>query len=227
MMLINQSRPIEPCFNTIPSQHIDQVLDALLTHSVKPMVQERLTPDVNFYRADNPDKMEEIKAFRLKYYKNSIDYMLGEIDNVGGDHYDEYSNVYGVKFKNRVIASIRLTPYPYESLEHVDSERLQHFLGKNWQQYLEWNRLLIHPGFQARGVLQALIVFAGLHSLINCQQSMYFGYSTEAVRHLFSHFILSEETIRFNIGRRGTQEYHLLKGRFFEDFIQFKRHYLG
>lgn len=226
-MLIEQSHAIEQCFNTLPSQHGPLVLEALLAHTVKPMVQDRLSADLTIFVADSPEKIEEVKAFRLKYYRYSLNYMLGEIDANGGDHYDEYSKIYCVKYKNRIVASIRLTPYPYESLEHIDSKQLSTFLGPNWRKYLEWNRLLIHPGFQARGILQALIAYAGIHSLLSCEQSMYFGYSTATVRHLFSHFDISQETIKFKIGRRGNQDYHLLKGHFLEDFMHFKQQYLG
>lgn len=180
-------------------------------------------PELHFFRINSKQEFDEVKALRLKIYNENLPYMLSEIDESGSDEYDTRSFVFALKYKNLTIASIRLTPYPFETLNYIDQARLTNFLGGNWQSnYLEWSRLLVDTSCKLKGLVNLLTIYAGLYILSNTNYTNYFGYTRPRVKRILSKFRLAERSMSFLIPSRGTHEYLLIKGSFMNDFLNLR-----
>jgi hypothetical protein len=171
---------------------------------------------------------QQLKAFRLATYANNLAYMLNQIGESGLDAYDDYSTIYAAWYKDNLVASIRLTPYPYESTKYIATPTLGHYLGEGWEKnYVEWSRLLIDTSFHIKGLLKTITIYAGLHTLANTHYAYYFGYTRRQVRRLFSSFELDNTSLSFTIPSRGNHSYSLLKGSFLSDYEKVKTYLLN
>ncbi len=166
------------------------------------------------------EDLEKVGQFRLKAYEFKKPYMVNALDSKGLDILDNSSKVFAAWINNQVVATVRLSHFPFESSDLIDPQILQEFLGQDYQnQYLEWSRLLINPEIKSTALLPSLIYFAGMHILKIDGYPYYFGYSTPIVRKLFSRFGISSRQVNFTIPSRGEHKYYLLKGSFFESFM--------
>lgn len=168
------------------------------------------------------DEYMQVMQFRQRAYEKKLQYMLHELSTRGDDVYDAYSYIFAVWNDDKMIATIRFTPYQFETLQFIKSDQLAAYLGRGWQtSYLEVSRLLLDQIIPIRGVVNALIMHAFMFILKNTHYTRFFGFSRPTVRPIFSRFQLDEETLRFNIPSRGAHDYFLLKGNFHKSYLNF------
>lgn len=180
--------------------------------------------NLHFGQIETEFDWSALRAFRLTNYAKSLKYMLNELNDEGTDSYDSHSFVFAVWLKGKVIASIRLTPFPFETTQFIEPEKLDQFLGANWKDsYLEWSRLLVDTSYKINNLVTALTVYAGLTILNTTHYKGYFGFTKPLVRRILSRFQIEEENMQFSIPTRGNQAYYLLKGNFVNDYIYLKQ----
>lgn len=165
--------------------------------------------------------LQDVSELRLRVYESNLPYMISQLSQNGQDDYDHRSFIFAAWYESKIVASIRLTPYPFESLTFLPQEKLESFLGTAWQSdYLEWSRLMVDSSLKVKGLMQQLIIYAGIYTLQHTTYTRYFGYSRPIVRRLFAGFHLAKEKLSFNIPKRGEHAYELLKGSFIQDYLQ-------
>lgn len=180
-------------------------------------------PKLHFACIKSRLEFNQVKALRLKIYNENLPYMLNQIHESGSDEYDDRSLIFAISYNNSMIASIRATPYPFETLNYIDQSRLTDFLGPDWRNsYLEWSRLLVDTSFKLKRLVNLLTIYAGLYILTNTNYMNYFGYARPRVKRILSRFRLSDNALSFMIPNRGTHEYLLIKGSFADDFLNLK-----
>jgi hypothetical protein len=179
----------------------------------RPREQGRLL----FHEVHTPGAWNEVKRFRLEQYRRALPYMLDELGPDGSDDLDSRSCTFAARWNGEVVATIRLTPHPFETSRYVPEEVVAGFLGSRWRdEYLEWSRLLVDMEAPVRGLASSIIVFAGLRVLFSTPFRGFFGYATTEVQQVFAKFCVATHTETFSIPRRGPQRYVLLKGDFVE-----------
>lgn len=180
-------------------------------------------PELHFTCISSQQEFNKVKALRLKIYNENLPYMLSEMHESGADEYDNRSFIFAVSYKQSMIASIRGTAYPFETLNYIDQSRLTDFLGNHCKKnYLEWSRLLVDTSFKLKGLVNLLTIYSGLYILANTDYTNYFGYTRPRVKRILSGFCLAERSMSFTIPSRGTHEYLLIKGSFINDFFNLK-----
>lgn len=179
---------------------------------------------ITFLRVSSENDYQKVLKLRLDVYGNTVQYMLKQIDATGSDEYDKEAYIYAACLNDKVIASTRLRPLPFETTRFLSSDRLKQFLGdETCTHYLEWSRLLFDTNNNVPGITRALTIYAGLDILEHTHYTHYFGYTRPIVRRLFSKFEIHSDTLSFTIPERGEHEYHLLKGSFINDFYKYDR----
>ncbi|CDZ78425.1 hypothetical protein BN59_02735 [Legionella massiliensis] len=180
---------------------------------------------ISFSKIKTTEEFELLGRFRLKNYSLKRTYMVAELDKKGLDYLDKSSTSYAAWFEGEMVATVRLTPAPFESPQLFDSDILRDFLGNNYDlRYLEWSRLLIKHHSTSLQLLPALITYAGLFTLASSPYQQYFGYCTPTAKKLFSRFLIVNCHHPFTIQRRRGNIYQLIKGNFLEDFLNLTNH---
>jgi hypothetical protein len=157
---------------------------------------------------------------RREIYRKRLPSLLPMLDVHGQDPLDARSFSFAAWLGDRPVATIRATPYPFETLSHVDEERLARYLGPTFKDdYLEWGRLAAEPVATSRRIVPALITYAGLRLLLYTPYSKYFGYTRRRVRGVFNGFRVQDDTLTFQIPSRGDHQYLLLKGDMSLDLV--------
>jgi len=160
---------------------------------------------------------DEVKRFRLEQYRKALPYMLDELGPDGSDDIDARSCTFAARWNGRVVATIRLTPHPFETSRYVPEDVVAGFLGSRWRaDYLEWSRLLVDREAPVRGLASSTIVFAGLRVLSSTPFHRVFGYATPEVLRVYGKFPVATHPESFSIPRRGPQRYLLLKSDLLE-----------
>jgi hypothetical protein len=177
----------------------------------RPREQGRLS----FDQVQAPGAWDEVKRFRLEQYRKVLPYMLEELGPDGSDDIDARSSTFAARWNGDVVATIRLTPHPFETSRYVPDGVIAGFLGSRWREdYIEWSRLLVDGAAPVRGLASSLIAFAGLHALSSTQFRGFFGYATTEVQRVYAKFGIATHPETFSIPRRGPQRYVLIKGNF-------------
>ena len=177
---------------------------------------------VRFTRVESFHDYQQVMDLRVNIYQKNVPYMLTQISGSGSDEFDHRSYIYAAFYDDTLIASTRLTPFPFETSQYIDENNLSLFLGHHWKNhYLEWSRLLVDTSVKIAGITNALTIYAGLDILLTTHYTHYLGYTRPHVRRVFSKFQLENESLSFTIPNRGEHEYLLLKGNLMEDFEHF------
>lgn len=196
------------------------VTDKIINLACKRLINEKIEDlaDVRFSEVKTDQEWNQIFDLRVKVYQSTNPYMLNEL-TAGKDSDEERSSVYAVWFKDVPIATIRLTPYPFETLKYVEEKQLGAFLGEDYKEnYLEWTRLLVDHDFKIPHVMPALLAYAGMKVLTGSGHQKYLGYTKPIIRRLMKKFNIDSETLEFTIPSRENNRYLLLKGDFYNDF---------
>lgn len=105
---------------------------------------------------------QELIAFRNGILINSAPYLFEQsaLDSEAIGNFDPRSFHFGVKFKGKISAYVRLTPAGFElsSLSHTWS-----VVSKKYTDYIEFNRLVADPNVPKRGYFgRLLLLYVGL-----------------------------------------------------------------
>lgn len=179
---------------------------------------------LSFGEVLNQKQWSEVKQFRLECYPKSLPYMSKELGRDGSDDLDAQSCVFEARWKGKVVATTRFTPYPFETSRYVPDEKMVRFLGTKWpSEYLEWSRLLIDKEAPVSRLMPSLLAFAGLSVLSMTPYRCYFGYVAMHKQSVFRKFPLTVDDEPFVIPMRGDHSYTLLKGDFFYSLEHLKK----
>lgn len=209
----------------IETSHQYAMTDAMINALCKNLVNadNNKSKAIYFSEITTATDFKKIIALRLKLYEQSNPYLLDALQN-GTDDLESRSVVYAAWIDHEIVATIRLTPHPYETTQFIAAEKLAQFLGENYQhQYLEWSRLLVDPNARNLRVMPALLVYAGMKVLTSTQYTQYFGFTKPIVRKLMRKFSIENESLSFTIPERENNSYLLLKGNFSTDFWNLSR----
>lgn len=193
-----------------------QLLNVLCKHIIN--INKLEFKNIEFSKVTTKNEWESIVNLRLKVYHKKNRYLLDEMKS-GVDNYDSRSYIYAAWINAQPVATIRLTPYPFETLKFISEPNLANFLGENYHaDYLEWTRLLVDYSVKIDHLMPVLVTYAGIRTLIETEYRNYFGYTKPIMRKLLSKFYISNRTIEFTIPSRQGNNYQLLKGNFAKDF---------
>lgn len=200
----------------------EQLKETLTHQKIRNIINKILNiPDhdgLRFGKVETTFDWQAVMAFRLKMYDQTVKYMLNELNAQGSDAYDSHSLIFAVWKNDSVIATIRLTHKPFETMQFLSAQQLNKFLGEKWGNYLEWTRLLIDSSCKIPKLLPALTVYAGLTILATTNYNYYFGYTRPLIRKILSRFQIAEDSMQFSVPNRGEHSYYLLKGNFLNDY---------
>jgi|GEM_PF-1540253 len=175
---------------------------------------------LSFSVIETEEEWDKVRALRHRVYKRESAYMLDELSVDVTDDYDGHSLVFAAWWDGIAVATVRLTGYPFESESFVGRQKLDEILGDSWpSRYLEWGRLLVDRYQPVQRLSTALVLYAQMRIVCETSYREYVGYSRAKQRRFFtsSGFRLHEDKYRFQIPKRGSQDYFLLKGNFLND----------
>lgn len=196
-----------------PRSALGPMADLFAQMLARPLAQGTLS----FDEVHSADAWDEVKRFRLEQYRKALPYMLDELGPDGADDIDPRSCTFAARWNGAVVATIRLTPHPFETSRYVPEDVVAGFLGAGWRDdYLEWSRLLADRDAPVRGLASSVIAFAGLRALSSTPFHRFFGYATPQVMRVYEKFNVATHPETFSIPRRGPQRYVLLKGDLME-----------
>jgi hypothetical protein len=201
--------------------HIDGLVDAMINTLCANLIHEKksaLQDKLYFTEVNTIGEWSKVIDLRLKIYQKTNQYMLNELTS-GTDSYDARSSIYAAWIGDVAVATIRLTPFPFETMKYINEEKLMQFLGHDYKEtYLEWSRLLVDPDTKNIQIMPALLIYAGMKALTNSHYKRYFGYTKPLVRRLMQKFCIENDMLEFSIPSRNNNKYLLLKGNFLRDF---------
>jgi hypothetical protein len=201
---------------------------ALLQGLANFVVQKPRAEKLRFGLVKNPEELAAVGQMRLRVYQAKLPYLLRELSEDGTDSYDANSFVFAVWRGAQVVATIRATRYPYETLRYVPEPELSRWLERGWNtDYLEWGRLLVDTTPGINRLTPAMLTYAGLHLFWLTAYRKYFGYSKPQVRRAFGGFRLGQDSLSFKIPHRGDHSYLLLKGDFLAGVVFAAPRWLG
>ena len=180
---------------------------------------------LTFGIVDNREKWEKIRALRLSEYTEILPYMMDVLNKDGTDLYDSRSVVFGLWDAEKAIATIRFTAAPYEFSCFLSSEDHNNSLNNLCAETtVEFSRLIVARKTPYKGVVQALIIFAGLNILCFTDYRHYIGYTKLGVFKKLRKFAITDLGISFSIPSRGDHSYCMLSGDFRNDLtLMFKK----
>ena len=201
---------------------VDKITDAMINTLCVNLVREKNVEQqqntLRFSEVKTEDEWLKVISLRLKVYGEKNQYMLNELTS-GTDEHESRSSVYAAWLNDIPIATIRLTPYPFETMKYMEENKLVQFLGNDYRDnYLEWSRLLVDPDIKIIRIMPALVVYAGIKAITNSPYKKYFGFTKPIVRKLMRKFCIASDTLEFSIPARDNNKYLLLKGDFSHDF---------
>ncbi len=201
---------------------------ALLQGLANFVVQKPRTEKLRFGWVKSPEELAAVGQMRLRVYQAKLPYLLRELSEDGTDSYDANSFVFAVWRGEQVVATLRATRYPYETLRYVPEPELSRWLERGWNtDYLEWGRLLVDTSPGVNRLTPALLSYAGLHLFWLTSYRKYLGYFRPHVRQAFSGFRMGGNLLSFKIPHRGEHSYLLFKGDFLAGVLFAAPRWLG
>ncbi len=206
----------------------DGRVQALLNPVANSVVRKPRGERLRFRRVRTAEELAAVGRLRLKVYREKLPYLLKELSEDGTDAYDAHSFVFAAWRGEQVVASIRATRYPFETLKYVPEATLGGWLGEGWERLsLEWGRLVADtpPGFGR--LTPALLSYAGPYLGCVTPYRTCFGYTRLETRRTFSGFWGDRGDFRFKIPDRGDHDYALSKTDFVSGSLMALPRWLG
>ncbi|HEX5752704.1 MAG TPA: hypothetical protein VFZ09_41250 [Archangium sp.] len=192
------------------------------------VVQKPRSETLRFGLVREPEEFAAVGRMRLRVYGAKLPYLLKELSPEGMDAYDAHSFIFATWWKDRVVATVRTTRYPYETLRYVPEPALSSWMKEGWDtDFLEWGRLLVDSTEGFNRLTPALLTYAGLYLHGLTPYRKYFGYARPHGRKSFSGFQLSQNAPSFTIPERGEHAYQLLKGELSREVLFSVPRWLG
>lgn len=200
-------------------------LEKLANYAV---VQKQSPEELRFGLVCERADMVAVGRMRQRVYAVKLPYLLQELAADGTDAFDANSYVFAVWRGDQVVATLRATRYPYETMQHVSESKLSGWLGQGWDsEYIEWGRLLVDRTDGLNRLVPALVTYAGLYVYWLTSYRKYFGYARLKVRPSFGGFLTEQSPFTFQIPRRGEHSYSLMKGEFLRGSLLESPRWLG
>ncbi|MCG8417353.1 MAG: hypothetical protein MJE77_05345 [Proteobacteria bacterium] len=176
-------------------------------------------PAPRFCVLTSPQDLAELDAFRRRQYQRLLPYMLPTLERDRQEGYDERSWVFAARYNGQIIATARMTPHPFESMDHVAPAAMHSFIGEDLQHtYVEYSRVVVSPDITVHGLMAGMLTYAGLRMLTTTSYRKYFGYASARVAPKFQQFGVDTADFQFTIPSRGDHVYTLVKGDFLHGF---------
>lgn len=195
----------------------ERMIHVVLDKLANAMVQKRGAEALRFGMVRDAAQLAAVGRMRRRVYEARLPYMLEELAADGTDADDTHSFVFAAWQGDQVVGTIRLTPYPYETLRHIPEADLSRWLGKGWDtEYVEWSRLLVDSTAGLNRLSPALVTYSGLyvHWLASYPKS--FGYIRAKSLESLANFKHEQSAFTFKIPHRGDHSYSLVKNAFLE-----------
>lgn len=205
-------------------RYVHAVLEPMANAVVRRPGGERL----RFGLVKTPEEFAAVGRMRLKVYREKLPYLLQELSADGLDAYDARSFVFAAWRGAQVVATLRATRYPFETLNYVPEPQLSHWLGDGWSTHsLEWGRLAADTPQGFSRLSPAMFSYAGPYLACLTPYRKCFGYSRPEVHRAFSGFRGEKNPLRFKIPHRGEHEYVLVKTEFVRGSLLATPRWLG
>ncbi len=162
---------------------------------------------------DGPRVIDEIQQFRQEEYTRTAKYLTEDFQESLEKRLkiDEKSFHFFARYQGKIIASLRITPPPFEMTElstELKNAVLQH---KN---YLEIGRLLVKDGYQKAGLGKKILFQAMLFSYFSDYEG-FIAICREHRRKEFERFGMKPyQRQKFILPSRQSAHYYFLTGRF-------------
>lgn len=171
-----------------------------------------------------PGAYQELCEARLRLYNERSSYFDKLTAPDGTDQHDERSYLFAAYYQDRIIGTVRLTPFPFEVCDYVEPPRLELFLGPGQERnFLEFSRLVIERRCPVNAVARALIIYSGLLTSLLTDFNKYIAVARQQVRRKSFKFNINRSVLPFFIRERGDHEYELMSGCFASEFHQLIR----
>lgn len=225
----NDAIPLQDLAFPVPRGGLWQRFVHACAHTAANLVVHKpASMKLRFGLVNDTKQLAALGQMRLKWYQAKLPYLLPEFSTNGLDAYDAHSFLFAAWAGDQVVATIRATPYPYETLKYVPETEMSTWLGEGWRtHYLEWGRLLAVSPEGVNRVTPALITYAGLYLFGLTSYGRYFGYTRPKVKKSFGLFLMEENTLQFTIPHRGEHSYLLIKGAFLKGVLFAVPRWLG
>jgi len=167
---------------------------------------------LEFRRVVTQEDFIALGQARLRMYAQYADYYRTLFpDETGLDDRDARSFVFACYSGGDIIGSVRVTPYPFETMQYVEEAALAAFLGVDYAtSYVEFSRLLVDRKFPGQRLAEAQASAAAAVVALSSRFRNYFGYLK---RRLKPPLVTEADVLRFRIKERKNNEYVLAKGR--------------
>jgi len=159
---------------------------------------------------------EQVKAFRLQNYQG--DYVAKLINADGSDPHDGHSAIFGAWLGHRLVATARLTSWPFELSSYIGEPLFMNALGAGWKtSNLEFSRLLVSKDVRIKSLGRVISGYAAFCAARGSEFTHYIGYAKPIIKNNVLRFNFDENEIYFRIPNRQNQLYQLLSGSFEAD----------
>jgi hypothetical protein len=206
----------------------ERLVHALAQEVANAVVQKPREETLRFGLVTEPDELAEVGRLRLRVYQQKLPYLLQELSAEGLDGHDAHSFIFAAWRGDRMVASLRATRYPYETLRYVPEQALASWMGEGWKtDYLEGGRLLVDTTQGLNRVTPALVSYVGLYLHGLTAYRKFFGYARPKSRRSFGGFLMEQHSLHFRIPTRGEHSYTLFKGEFLKGVLFEAPRWLG
>ncbi|BBP77800.1 MULTISPECIES: N-acyl amino acid synthase FeeM domain-containing protein [Pseudomonas] len=165
-----------------------------------------------------PQQFSELSRARYRLYGQRKVYyrtLFGDSvdETVCLDEYDARSYVFACYYDGEIIGTQRITPFPHESGEFIDHQRLLAFSGPGYEnECVELSRLIVDKHAPVRNVVSALAMTgASLVALLGGYKT-FITYVKPRLAPKFDSSVFDQDGILFQIKARGDHYYALYKG---------------
>lgn len=173
---------------------------------------------------DGPAFLAPIQKFRYEQYQQSSAYLNAYFQESLERKLllDERGLHFYASYNGQVIASLRVTPPPFEmsGLSNELRDRVEEL-----KDYVELGRLLVDDRFRSKGVGKKLLYASAIH-LVNQRYQGFIAICREHRRREFLRFGLVQNGPPFEIKTRPGSQYYLLSGNW-DRFIRGVLRYYG
>ncbi|UZE26918.1 hypothetical protein AB3464_03395 [Pseudomonas asplenii] len=183
------------------------------------VVQEHCQSDkVSVRQVVTPEQFSELSRARYRLYGQRKVYyrtLFGDSvdETVCLDEYDSRSYVFACYYDGDIIGTQRITPFPHESGEYIEHQRLLKFSGPGYEKTcVELSRLIVDKHAPVKNVVTALAMTgASLVALLGGYRT-FITYVKPRLAPKFESSVFDQDGILFQIPARGEHYYALYKG---------------
>lgn len=174
--------------------------------------------ECEFGLVDSPQAWAGIRELRLQMYMGKRNYLNKLVNPQGYDEYDEHSHIFFAKYRDKYVASVRLTQFPFETSKYLSHDTLIHYLGSDYERnYLEVGRLVVACNTGLQSLTNAILGYAVSQVTAVSDRKSYIAYANPRLKQKAFKFLQASEVQKFQIPDRRESEYVLFKGEFNEE----------